>query len=29
VALDHPELITPLDGDSLLAVELDQSDLFD
>ena len=29
VALDHPELVTPLDGDSLLAGELDQSDLFD
>ena len=29
VVLDYPELVTPLDGDSLLAVELDQSDLFD
>ena len=29
VALDHPNLITPLDGDSRLAAEPDQSDLFD
>ena len=29
VALDHPELVTPLDGDPLLALEQEQSDLSD
>ncbi len=29
VALDHPELVTPLEGDPLLSAELDHSDLFD
>ena len=29
VALDHPELVTPLEGDRLLSAEPDHSDLFD